>query len=723
MRVNNQSRFHRRFIWNCLMSLLFIGPLVVDVEAATYYVDSAGGNDGNSGTATNAAWQTLTKVNGTTFSAGDNILFRTGGSWTGTLSPLGSGATNNPIIISSYGTNPAMPLINGNGNVAAVALTNQPYWEIDNLEIINPAATEAERYGIHLTAANFGTVNHLYVSNCYVHNICGLVDTNDGDLEAKRTGGITIEVLNDATNATRFNDISIQNCTVSSVTNQGIVACGNRSGGSDYPGTTNWNARYCSNLIIRNNVINGVCKNAMSIRYGDNTCLVENNVVFNTAITTSGNQIAAYGCWGTVFQYNEGYGNQGGNNAEDGSLYDSDLRCVQTVWQYSYSHDEFFGLFVQYAASSSDDGGIPGGDTNDVVRYNISRNDHGNGSDKGAIFTLTGDSTAISSEFIYNNTIYTPANLSPDFVYDQTSGHTTTFYNNIFYNLSSTAIYNFTSGNSNLFDYNVFYDPNGKPDSEPTDANELTNDPELVAPGTGTNGLNTVSGYKLQSGSPCIDSGLTITTNLTGNPNAGGLDFWGNIVPFNGVTDRGANEWSGSAPIVSTQPATGLTGGGATLNASVNPGGEPTAYYFQFGTITNYGSITSTNDLPAGTNLVTGSDSISGLLPGTLYHYKVVATNSTGTGSGADATFTTVAISQVQLSSPALLGSLAFNFSFTNTSGVSFTVYTTTNLTLTTSNWTFLGYMTESPSGSGQYQFTDPQATNSAQRFYQVRWQ
>src|SRR5579859_3075021 len=363
--------FYQRFIANCFVFSIYM--LVGNVEATTYYVDSAGGNDGNSGTAANAAWQTLANANGRIFSAGDQILFKTGGSWAGTLSPLGSGTGGNPIVISSYGTNLSMPLINGNGNTDAVILTNQQYWEINNLEVINPASTDAERRGIHLCAADFGTVNHLYVSNCYVHNIRGKVDTSNGDLVAKRTGGIIVEVIDDSTAATRFNDIVIKNCTISSVTNQGIVACINRSGGSDFPGTAHWNARFCSNLIIRSNVINDVCKNAMSIRYADASCLVEHNTVFDTANTTSGNQIAAYGCKGTVFQYNEGYQNHGGNNGIDGSLYDSDLRCVQTVWQYSYSHENYWGLFVQYAAAPSNGSQ----DTNVVVRYNISRNDYG----------------------------------------------------------------------------------------------------------------------------------------------------------------------------------------------------------------------------------------------------------------------------------------------------------------------------------------------------------
>jgi hypothetical protein len=547
MRTLLHIQINRQFIQFLLEALFLFGLLVADARGTVFYVDSTGGNNANSGTTPNSAWQTLTKLNGTHFSAGDKILFKTGRSWIGTLSPLGSGATNRAIVISSYGTNPALPIINGNGNADAVILTNQEYWEINNLEVINPGSIDAERRGIRLCAANYGIVNHLYVSNCHVHNIRGKVDARNGDALAKRTGGIIVEVIDDSMMATRFNDIIIQNCIISSVTNQGIVACGNISGGGhNYPGTTAWNNRHCSNLIIRNNVINGVCKNAMSIRYGDNTCLVEHNVVFNTALATSGNQIAAYGCWGTVFQFNEGYGNNGGDKGIDGSLYDSDLQCVQTVWQYSYSHDEFFGLFVQYAAAPTD-GSM---DTNAVVRYNISRND------RGSIFAFAGDGTAKSSAFIYNNTVYTSENLAPTYVDNRSKGHANVFYNNIFYNLSSTASYHLTSANSNNFDYNVFYNPNGAPIGQPNDIHGLVSgDPMFVASGMGINGLNGVAGCKLQSGSPCIDSGTTITTTLTGNPNAGGLDYWGNRVPYKGVTDRGANEWSGSA--------SGSTGKGA----------------------------------------------------------------------------------------------------------------------------------------------------------------
>jgi N-acetylneuraminic acid mutarotase len=60
-----------------------------------------------------------------------------------------------------------------------------------------------------------------------------------------------------------------------------------------------------------------------------------------------------------------------------------------------------------------------------------------------------------------------------------------------------------------------------------------------------------------------------------------------------------------------------------------------------------------------------------------------------------------------------------FRLSFTNTAGFQFGVLTTTNIFHPIENWTALGNVTEiSP---GQFQFTDPQATNSPQRFYRVR--
>ncbi len=79
------------------------------------------------------------------------------------------------------------------------------------------------------------------------------------------------------------------------------------------------------------------------------------------------------------------------------------------------------------------------------------------------------------------------------------------------------------------------------------------------------------------------------------------------------------------------------------------------------------------------------------------------------------------AVSPIVLTGVAIQPNGEFQFGFTNTSGASFSVVTTTNAALSLSNWTFLGIATETPSGSGQFQFTDAQATNDPQRFYLIR--
>ena len=65
------------------------------------------------------------------------------------------------------------------------------------------------------------------------------------------------------------------------------------------------------------------------------------------------------------------------------------------------------------------------------------------------------------------------------------------------------------------------------------------------------------------------------------------------------------------------------------------------------------------------------------------------------------------------------LDSGLFRFTFTNTPGASFGVLTTTNAALPMSDWTLLGGVLEVV--AGQFQFTDPQATNHPQRFYRLR--
>jgi len=67
------------------------------------------------------------------------------------------------------------------------------------------------------------------------------------------------------------------------------------------------------------------------------------------------------------------------------------------------------------------------------------------------------------------------------------------------------------------------------------------------------------------------------------------------------------------------------------------------------------------------------------------------------------------------------LGNGSVKFGFTNASGVSFTAFGSTNVSAPLNTWLNLGPAVETPPGSGQYQFTDLQATNNPLRFYRIR--
>jgi plastocyanin len=107
-------------------------------------------------------------------------------------------------------------------------------------------------------------------------------------------------------------------------------------------------------------------------------------------------------------------------------------------------------------------------------------------------------------------------------------------------------------------------------------------------------------------------------------------------------------------PVVTSNPATLIASFSATLNGSVNPHGLSTTVSFQYGTTTAYGSITPAHTQSGNTYRDIAAN-ISGLSPNTLYHFRIVATNSAGTRSGSDRTFTTLGVTgaPVATSNPA----------------------------------------------------------------------
>jgi hypothetical protein len=99
--------------------------------------------------------------------------------------------------------------------------------------------------------------------------------------------------------------------------------------------------------------------------------------------------------------------------------------------------------------------------------------------------------------------------------------------------------------------------------------------------------------------------------------------------------------FAGSSPTTATGSATQIKPNSALLHGTVNPNGASTTYYFQWGLGTSYGANSSPLAAGAGVKAKSVQQALSGLVQGTTYHYRLVATNQFGTTFGADHAFKT----------------------------------------------------------------------------------
>ncbi len=145
-----------------LIGLVFAGAVLFlpsVASAATYYVDATGGNDSNNGTASTTAWQTLTKVNGSTFAPGDFILFKRGVTFMGNLVVGQSGTSGKPSTIGAYGSG-GRPLLNAAGNNHGVDIrTNKSYITIQGLDVRGATLNQI---------LLLSSVSNVIITDCYV---------------------------------------------------------------------------------------------------------------------------------------------------------------------------------------------------------------------------------------------------------------------------------------------------------------------------------------------------------------------------------------------------------------------------------------------------------------------------------------------------------------------------------------------------------------------------
>jgi parallel beta-helix repeat protein len=257
-------------IFTALVIILYAGML--NIYAASFYVDAVSGNDSNTGQSTTLPWKTISKVNSFSFQPGDSILFKKGCTWNQSLIIKNNGTSALPIVYSSYGTG-SMPVIDAQSQFSNIVnITDKNYIVIDNFKLMNALASSSSSGSVFLIRST-GSI----IRNC--------------DIYQTGRAGIFIE--------------GAANCLIqnNSITIPSLVLCETDCIYSQ----RNSNIIYDGNYLINNNTENiaGIQGHDDCLQmYSNNGDIVRNNYVEQTSTVEGRQGIYSESSTGTVQIYN-----------------------------------------------------------------------------------------------------------------------------------------------------------------------------------------------------------------------------------------------------------------------------------------------------------------------------------------------------------------------------------------------------------------------------------
>lgn len=108
----------------------------------TFYVDARKGSDDAAGTSPATAWRSLDRANRADLKPGDKLLFKRGGTWTGTLTISDKGTAKRRITVGAYGVGPRPKITGRDGDCVIVTGS---YVRVAGLR-----ASDCEWAGFHL---------------------------------------------------------------------------------------------------------------------------------------------------------------------------------------------------------------------------------------------------------------------------------------------------------------------------------------------------------------------------------------------------------------------------------------------------------------------------------------------------------------------------------------------------------------------------------------------
>ena len=590
--------------------------------ATTYYIDPVGGNDSNSGTATNDAWQTLARASTTypqTYGPGDQILLKRGETFTGKLHLKDKASSSEPIVVATYGEG-AASVIDAAGYRAGVHLYNCEHVEVRDLEITADGGATVDgsdptlRYGVYVNVGTGNSSGFITLTNLFIHDIFPETASS-----------------NEGANATTYvgNAISFNGNTDERIPNVTVVGCE-----IDTTGNRAIEFKRCDGIEVLNNQMTDIGGPAIQ----PSRC---------TDMVVRGNTVDKSGAYTDPRMHGRGSGIWPWSS--------SNVLIEENTIMHARGRADSCGIHIDFNCSdiivqrnlSIDNGGgfieILGNNSNCTYRYNVSINDGARvkgvidqgskpNNQDGHIMWISGYAGATHKDtfnsYIYNNTIYVDPSITSTFsIQEWAQG--LYIANNIFYVPGTTT--NITGDFADdytpemidrvVWTNNLYQRTGIIPSGFPFEEDPQTIGDPMFA---NTGGSNDVD-YIPDSGTYVADQGIAVT-NLPGDPIGivGGLtvteDYFGN--PITGLPDKGAiemvvplvqegvlagrnffspNDGVANSYVDDSSPDVLLPGIAALIGGEVNPaypatggGSRSKATYDQlgdtFGTLTGTGS-------------------------------------------------------------------------------------------------------------------------------------
>jgi len=345
----------------------------------TYYISSSEGDDLNDGLSPETPWKTLTHASLYKYEAGEQILLKSGDKWENqTLSPIGNGTKDSPILISSYGEGDKPLISPGYSAGYGIKINDQSGMKIKGIEFSFGIA------GILAVADQTIENDFLWIQDCVFSHFESPYTVNPSNFLMPYpelyfgTGiGITAIGNQETSQKTYYRNITIIDCDFdrndTGILNQFRDTPMHMSG---YPttGHNQFSRNSLENVIIRNVNITKSYRSGGIMLYGVTNGLIEESFVSETGFEkgmfwgVAGVQLSM--CEDFLVQNSEFTKTYRSNNSPDGEGFDFESGNVNVTLYNCYIHNNQGPSILYYGQNE----GWRGANEGIVIDSNILEN-------------------------------------------------------------------------------------------------------------------------------------------------------------------------------------------------------------------------------------------------------------------------------------------------------------------------------------------------------------